>query len=653
MRRALLAFLLLSSAGRAGLDPALAAPPGADPVAVARALLAHGEPEQAIRLARRMLSEGGDNPKLRRVWLAVIADAEWERARARGFSAPEPALKALEALLDTYPKDGIPAALRLREIRLLRAAGRPDEALARAAPLAEAALDEEVAAQAALEAALAWIAKGRTGEATGMLLQASVHARKPATRAAAVAWLGWLAAREGRDAQALARFEEARRLDAAALERDPRLLAAHARVLARAGRRQEALAAANRFLDLWGEMRDPVAWSVRLLRADLLAASPDPDRRARAAVAYAKLAADAPESRFGALARLRMWMLEAESVKERGKLLALARRIERLAARFQLSPVEDEAMWDLGRLWARIAASPAEVRRALAALLRAASAQAPFAGDARRLGRRLFVRELGRLLDAGRDREAVALWRAFPALRPDAGGGARWYLRVAQAMRRLGLLDEAEAVLTAVVNAHPEDLQGEMAMLGRAYVWLERGDRDGFDRLMRWLNRREDTVFRPEALVVGARMLIRQGRHAEARQVLLGVRPADLAPRLRRDYWLARARVAERLRRWSEARLAWARAIAAGLDTPEARFHLGLAWMRLGDCGRAVQAWKQVDEAARDEAWRYHMALCLARLGRRKEADALWQALAAKDDAPYAGAARLMLAGMRAREAVR
>ncbi len=651
MRRACIAFLLLAGVGGgAGAAPALAAPTKSDPLSVARSLLAHGEPEEAVRLARRMLAEGVGDPALKRVWLAVIADAEWMRAEAQRFAHPEPALKALRALLGAYPKGEVPARLRLREVRLLRAAGKLDEALTKAIALAEAALDEEISAQAALEAARAWLEKGRRGEAAGMLLKASVRAQKPATRAAALAWLGWIAMQEGRPAQALARFEEAKRLDAQAFSEDPRLLAAYVHALAHAGRTQDALAAADQFLDLWGDAEGPEAWGVRLLRADLLAQSPDPQVRARAAVAYAKLADDAPRSRFGALARLRLWMLEAERVQDRKRLLALIARMERLAAAFQLSPVEDEAMWDIGRIWARIARTPNEVRKALAALLRAASSDAPFAEDAARLGRKLFARELNRLLAADKKKEAVALWRAFPALHPDPGPDAARFLAIARAMRALGLWDEAEAVLDEVARAHAEDLQGELAALERAYVWLERGDADGFEKLIRWLNRREATVFRPEALVVGARMLIRKGRFAQARQVLLGVRAEDLAPRVQRDYWLARARAAEHLKRWREARFAWQAAIAAGLRTSQARFHLGLAWMRLGNCEAALRVWNAIPENERDEAWRYHAALCLARLGRTEEARALWEALAKNADAPYAGAAALMLASLQAKE---
>ena len=48
---------------------------------------------------------------------------------------------------------------------------------------------------------------------------------------------------------------------------------------------------------------------------------------------------------------------------------------------------------------------------------------------------------------------------------------------------------------------------GHKVKLEQVRLWLDRGDKDGFKRVMRWLSQNEFTLYRPEMLLLAAPLL--------------------------------------------------------------------------------------------------------------------------------------------------
>jgi len=592
---------------------------------LAARLLEQGNPEEALKLARQALLQAEEAEKKR--WLALIAEAEWRRAQARRFEDPKSALAAIDLLEEAEGK--LDARWWLRRARLLRAAGQWDEALQAAL---QAAASEQWAVDAAIEQARIEIERGKYAEAAAALLDALMRAPEGSQRAdRAEAWLGWIDAREGRTAQAIARLDRVFARNSSVIEQSPELLATYLQLLAKLGHRQKALSLAARFIDLYGT-DGPLAWQVRFVRAELW--QEDPATRAKARFAYAQLAEDAKGTQLGALASLRARLLALQGERDPKRLRATIRWIGRLAAKHQLSPVEDEAMLALGRLWQRISDPAGDEDRALFFFSKAAAAaEEAIATAARREGRRWMKQRLIALLRNDRARQAALLWRRYSVFRPQPGKDAELLLAMADALRAVGDLAAASRLLEAVRRAHASDLYGERAFVAQARLWLELQVPDGYAHLMRWLGTHE-TIYRPELLLIAATMRLQSKAYAEARSLLAQIAPELLVPEMQKAYWRAQAQAAEGLKRWAQAAKAWAKA-------GEYR-RAGLAWFEFGDCLRAKRAWQRAGEPTDDE-WRYHLAWCEARLGLRDQAEARWQRIAERGG-PWAELARLALA---------
>ncbi|RME83513.1 MAG: hypothetical protein D6771_05720, partial [Zetaproteobacteria bacterium] len=440
-----------------------------------------------------------------------------------------------------------------------------------------------------------------------------------------------------------ARLVEARRVAPEVFERIPELAAAWAKVLARRDP-QQAMRWIERFLLRFPDAREVA--ELRLLRADLLRS-----RNPRLALAaYAKLAADFPETNAGRLARLRQWMLEARHLRDAEAIRRYIQRIDAWGARFQLSPVEDEAHWDLARLWARIARPEKATDPALKhAWLAAQGSEATVRAKARAWAKRRFADIVQHALDGGDDSTIAQLVRAYPTLMPTPQKAPRLVVRIADALRRVGRWEEAERWIRQVLRAHPEGPAADEARLVLARLFLDRGQAEQAPRLLRWAERMADPARHAEIAVVAASLFVRVGAHSQALAQLAAV-PVDLLSASgKRLYWETRAEAEEALHHWREAAASWENAFGAG--AARAWLWSADAWLEAGAPHRARQVLARVPKAQRDRAWRYHWAQALAETGDLRAAEQSWAEVAQGDDA-YAQAARLMLSVIRASKLV-
>ncbi len=606
-----------------------------------RQQLERGHPDRVIAGARELLGHVALGEKERRALLSLIAEAEYTRASARHFDDIASAVRAAETLLKALPEKSREAAeWRWRLAWMHWKHGD----LKRAAIACRAILSRDQAdadrRRALLLLARIHLAQGQTGEARRQLLQHGLLvADGSREQAEGMAWMAVADFRERRFGPALARMEEVARRWPRVVHGDPDLNAAWVLLLGRKDARR-AIREARDFLTRYIDR--PQAARVRLLLADLLAAKPDAAARKEARRLYALLASEHAETPTGIKAFMRGMMLDADAIKNdadennAAKLRGMMRALEKIAAENQLSPIEDEAMLDLGILGQRLeslASEPPADSRALAAYARAfASSDSAIARKAKARASRWLARLIDAHLKAGDDLAAVSLWRRWPQFRPAVHDAPELHLRMARAMRGLMLFDASERILIALQREAGESVRGQRVMIERARLWLDRNDADGVEKIMRWLNDHPLTLFAPELRLIAARIHLQRRRLQEARQMLLAIDPADLALDLRAEYWRARAETAEGMARWHDAARAWRRY----RKQPGADDRLGLwrearALFEDAQYAEVLTRLNELPEDARDQEWSYRAGVCELKSGDAATGRKRLQALAASD----------------------
>ncbi|MDX8401002.1 MAG: tetratricopeptide repeat protein [Mariprofundaceae bacterium] len=663
-----LRILMLAGCVTLSTPPAAAGSVLADHLKGLRQQLENAHPEQAIEGARALLRRGALKATERQALLSLIAEGEYMRAGARHFENVSAARKAIETLLREFPQTAEAPKWRWRLAWMAWKHGD----LKRAAIACRSILAKDQAdahqRRALLLLARIHLSQGQTGEARRQLLQYGLLAREGGlAQAKGQAWMALVDFRENRHEAAWLRMREVVRRHPDYVYGDPELESAWVLLLAREDA-EAALRAAREFLRR--HIDQPQAAPIQLLLADLLAKRKDEAALKEARRIYALLAEDRAETPIGFKAFMRGLMLDARGEQDGGRLRGMMAALLRIANANQLSPVEDEAMLDLGLLAQRLesqADAPPTRSAALEHLARAAdSSDGAIAEAAVAHGRAWLVALLDRHLQAGNHLAAVSLWRRWARFRPARHQAQELYLRVARSMRELMLFEAAERILAELQAEGSNSLNGQRVMIERARLWLDRGDPDGVEKVMRWLNEHPLTLFAPELKLIAARMNLRQLRLQQAGQMLRAISPDDLALELRAPYWRARAETAARLGRWHEAASAWARyRRQPGAD---ATIGLGGEARALFEDGRYAQALerlKALPETGRDDEWRWRTGFCELKTGaleagRKRLADLAGASSQQPQEGHWRLLARLALADAsadeliaRAREAAR
>jgi len=195
-------------------------------------------------------------------------------------------------------------------------------------------------------------------------------------------------------------------------------------------------------------------------------------------------------------------------------------------------------------------------------------------------------------------------------------------------------------------------INGQRIMMERAQLWLDRQDPGAIKKIMRWLNRHEFSIYRPDMLLIIARMQMQQGQVDQARQTLVSVRIGDIAPQGRATYWQTMAGIAEALSEWHRAASAWQfyRQVPdtdkqAGLNNQTEDLFKG------EEFAAALDLYQQVPEEKRQASWQYHVGVCQLRTGAIKQGTERLKTLAANGEAKrFAALAKLTLADQQAKK---
>lgn len=617
-----------------------------------RTFMRQGNYDLAIDTARLMLKQSGISDSERLYLLQAVADAEGERAALRNYEQVDTAVRAYEDLMKEFPERINRAEMLWQIARLYWHHQNLDRADTAVQLLLKQHPHAAVARKAALLHARIMIKKGKHAKARGILLAyyglgASVSAEEEAE---GLAWLAIIDYAEGKNERAFATLSKAYQQFPTIIENEAMLYATFITLLSEQGEAQATLMHARRFLAR--HVPSLEAPRIQLVQADVLARL---QQWQKAADIYGILADRYGHLSVGKKARIRQLVIEHRDTHAAEDLKAVIASLAALAAGAQLSDIEAEAQLDQARLLMRLEQQePGQADKAIGLYaLVAASEHGQFALPARLEGRQLVRMRIEALLADKEWLEAVVLWKRYPQLQP--ANSDELAFGIAQAYTHLLDFDRAEEILDQLYAKAKGTVRGQRIMLQKARLWLERGDADGVDKIMHWLTGHEYTLYRQDMLLMVAEMQAGQGDHAAARQTLASVTPTDLAPELRREYWLAHAKVSLGLKRWHAAASAWHQLVELSSED-ERSDHLKAeaeALIASTDYAAAEQVLRSVPEGKRDDRWQFAMAMCARHTGRHKQAQDYLQALAAaKPETGYSTRARLVLAEQKAEQLV-
>ena len=635
--------------------PEASAVTSADSISTIRTILHNGNPDVARTRAYNMLKDGHVDDRQRRSLLRIIAIAEEMQSALHDYSDAEIAIAAWHSLLKEFVSPDDAAGIRWKICWLYWKKGDEEGARRAAAEVLKESPSSHQARQARLLLARLDIKGNKLHAARKNLMKFALDSSSDAEQAQGLAWMGVVDFREGRDDPAFNSISKAIAMAPGLVSSDVTLLSTYTQLLYARHNEAAFQRQSARFLELY--LDRPEASLIRLLSANMLAES---GKGKEAERAYEMLSEVAPETSIGMKAFMRKLMLQYADTTDFDTLKPVLASLHTLAVNNQMSDIEDEAMLDQARLWIRLAGQVDKAEeKALDLYTQVTVGTVPaFAAQARQEGYALFVRDINSTLDDQSWLESIVLWRRYPQLREPTGqidGDALKQQRhvrlgVAAAMRRLMDFDAAEELLASLYRDTQDSVEGDRIMLEMAKLWLDRRDPDGYARIIRWLNAHSFTMYRPEMLLVAARIQLQNHQPNQASQTLMQVSEQDIAPDMRPDYWLCKAEIAEALGQWHPAAAAWARHNALFDKAPAATLlRRADALFMAGEYAGAGQAYMNIPEGERNMRWQFRMAVCEVRTGQWKQAEERLTALTQNPDAAeYALRARLLLADREA-----
>jgi len=638
--------------------PALALGQADGQIQAASTFLHSGNPDQAIITAQRTLKKNHLTAADRQALLTTIARAELMRTSRPQFQDVTSAIAALDAVINEFPDSADVPEFRWKQAWLWWKSGHFKQAIAAAREM----IAED---QQAVNLRRAWLLMARIhlqmnkyAYARSDLLQYGLQVRgNSREQAIGMAWMAIVDQGESRSEAASKNLHAAYRQWPKVITSESQLFATYIDLLERNKQHSKALQLANAFTRQYSQA--PQSALVRLIRANIHAT--DAKTIQTAIKEYASLAERQAETSLGRKAFIRKLMLEFRQEQRRDKLLPALVALKKIADENQLSLIEDEAMLDMARLWTRIthlptahtAVTSAQSHPALEAYARAsASLDHQIADAARQEGAAWLKNYTTALLNRQQWLQAVTIWRHYPQLRPAGHTSPTLRLGIAHAMRMLMLFEPAEEMLQRLYAAHRMSIIGQRMMMEQARLWMDRHDPHGVKKIMHWLNHHEFSIFRPEMLLIVARMQLNQQQPELARQTLASVNAADIALETRKVYWAARAEIAEALSEWRRAAKAWSQyRQSKGADDSRGLHKQSTNLFSAEEFAEALKYFQQVPEVDHDAAWQYHVGVCQLRSGAVKQGKARLQQLAGgKDDSHYISLAKVALAEFQAKK---
>ncbi|WP_231288305.1 tetratricopeptide repeat protein [Mariprofundus ferrooxydans] len=633
------------------MSPCLSMAASSDRVQTARIFLANGNPDQAVRTAEKLLKKQNLSRDEQRELLRLIADAEYMRTTHQHFQQVDIAIQSIDALLHEFPALPQAAQYRWNRAWLWQQSGNNKQAMTTLREIIAKDQQPGNLRRAWLMMARIHIGQRHYAYARSDLLQYGLQVNeKSREQAVGMAWMAIVDKGEGRSDASYTNLATVFRHWPAVVSDQPLLYSTYIKLLRERNHNDQALHLSEDFIRRYIDTE--LAADIRLIHADIIS---EKETNIPAAIKeYGILADSQAETGVGRRAFMRKLMLENRHESQRDKLLPVMVALKKVADSNQLSKLEDEAMLDLARLWTRIS-SPVHNNTghapALEAYAHAAiSTDQRIAKAANSEGARWLQSKLNTQLEAGHWLETVTIWRKYPQLQPAAGKAPDLEFSVAHAMRMLMLFDAAEDMLQNLYARNKTSIRGQKIMVEMAKLWMDRQDNDGVKKIMSWINRNPLSIYRPEMILIIARIRMNQKQPELARQMLSGVSADALATESRASFWLTKAEIAAAMKEWHTAARNWKQyRKSSGADQVQGLLNEADALFTASEFAEAYKQFMQIPDERRDAAWQYYVGRCQLNTGAVKQGTERLQGLAAdKGAGRFATLAKLELANQQA-----
>ncbi len=616
-----------------------------------RTYLYNGNPVQAIQTAQTLLTNAGLQNDERQILFELIVQAESLISKAQHYEDVSAAVQAIETLLKEFPNTTNEAALRWEIATLYWNQNNLEEAQTTITDLqARFPHHKDTEGSWMMQGKIHFLNKNYSESRNAFLRYAILVPSESKQGYEVQMWTALIDYEEKRYRTSLTTLKHIMRQQPQLITQQESIYARYILLLDIQNEKTLALKHAKRFIKQYKQGRHSAA--IRLLDADLRAASPRANRE-KILKAYGLLALKEADTVVGRKAFMRKMMLQTQTKKTYRAIKPVIIALKRIANQNQLSEIEDEAFLHEASLWEKVAlndnnhAPKGAAEAALRQFTQASSSvNHRIAKQAQRKGDIAFKRQMKQLIKQKQWLKAVSLWEKYPNFRPPSDEAAKLRYDVAHGLRLLMEYEQAETILKQLYGYADGSVWGEKVMLERARLWHDKNDPQGVSHIMRWLDTHEYTLYRPEMLVLVARMQLQNKDAVAAAHTLKFVLPEDIAPDAQAEYWQVVARSSERLSRWHIAARAWRMYAKQDVDDLlQAQLNEANALFKGNDFIPAERLYEKTPKSLKNATWKYRYSICQLKSGKWSQALERLEKLKYDPDAGiYASMAALELA---------
>ncbi len=619
--------------------------------------LNQGKPEQAVTTAYLLLKEANLKNQERKKLLELIIQAQLIMVKAKHYEDVQPAVDALQSFMREFPEHADEPSLIWQIIDLYWSQNNLEETQSYI-------LDLQNRFPQSPETTKSWLTLGKIyfihknyAEARTNFLRFAIAFPVNSSQGREVRiWTSLVDYAEGRFDVAFKALEPIFKKQPNLITEQPSIFSRYIHLLRIEGQFTEALTQANHFLSLY--KTSPHTPEIRLLHADLLLLQPKPNKNA-VIKAYSLIAEAQADTIIGKQAFMRKMMLQIESQQEYSAIKPAIIALKRIANNNQMSQVEDEALLLEARLWHKVATLDAEhspKQSEYAALEKYSlvfkSIHPNLRNQALEGGRNTFLESIQHHIKMKDWKNTTRIWQRFAQFRPALEKAKPLYLSIAQSFRLTMQYTASSQLLQLLLTHAKSDLWREKLTLEQAKLWFDRGDAQSVQRIMSWLDQHEYSIYRPEMLLIVARIQLKDKAYSLTSHTLDSIQVTDITYDTRAIYWQTRAKTEQALKRWHMAAFAWAQYTSLGTANKESGIlNEAHARFKAGEFPKAESLYSKVPETLRTPIWIYRYSICQLKNGKWKQATTRLTALKNNPDGGiYTSMAALTLAERQANQ---
>ena len=622
-----------------------------------QAYLQQGKPAQAISTAYMLLNTGNIDNHERKSLLKLILKAQLIIVNARHYENVQPAILAIQTLIQEFPEQVNEPQLIEDMIELYWNQGSLEEVQAEI-------LDLQNRYPQSSEAQKSWLMLGKVhflhknyADARSSFLRfSSAYAEDSAEGQDVRMWTALVDYAEGRFTIAYQVLQKVFDIEPNRITSQDSIYARFIQLLRIEKHHAQALEQASHFLSMYKTSSH--TGEVRLLQADMQLLQPNPNKK-DIIKTYTILAETHADTVIGKQAFMRRMMLQIQDKKSYATIKPVIIALKRIANANQMSEIEDEALLHEARLWNRLTQydpkrSPKQAIHAFLKQFSLAqkSTHSVIAAQAKYEGKQSFVAYIQRLLQQQKWHDAVNLWQSFTHFQPSLKQTPLLHFNIAHAFRLLMQYTQAERLLQQLQHQAKGNIWGEKITLEQAKLWTDRGDRQAITKIMQWLDTHEYTLYRPEMLLLVAQIQLQENHASLASHTLNTIQPSDLTLPSKAAFWKTNAKTNQALSRWHMAAQAWAEYAALDVeDKQQTLLKEAHARFKAGEFPKAEILYNSIPENLRTPIWTYRYSISQLKNGKLKQATTRLKELKSNANAGiYASMAALTLAERNANQ---